>query len=912
MGADFTPHFDEYTGMTPFRFWCQTVLPSVYDDSLSYYELLNKVVAKLNETINAMNELGEDVNALLNSYNELQKYVNDYFDNLDVQEEINSKIDSMVLSGEFSTIVNPLITAYMHTNAGINTVRTAVHDMLPDEVESQIPAVAHTEIVNYMNSNDGTAKIRTAVHDYMPDEVERQIPAVVAEQLPPVVSADVEEYMNSASGISQINTSVNTYLPNQVQTQLPNVVSTQLPNVVDDSITSGVADSKISDAVSDWLDDNVVPTGSAVIVDDTLTISGAAADAKVTGDTLEMIEDVYAPFILNKMYGETATGSSPTITTSTRNLYLFANNYYNFAAGYKCWFIIKGRIVVNTMGTSTFNYTPALLDTNDNLIMSPREEHYGVISDSGVYDIVIASEIDVNTLGNYHPVLHLWGMTGTYEIQFTPYSVVIVNGNDSIEGYTLEKLKNQVDVDGSQKYYPMTKYPSIDEFNALIDKVDSIADYVGYPTSGYTGVQVDFENGTIKRLGDTNFTNYKCFNGRKRVNVDNDGLILAFYGDIDFAEDGSNGQVMVYQPKFYYKVVPLKLTSQSYEHTGSKILKANYYISDNPLEGFKLHPLFYDGDGNEVAYVYLSAYEGSMLDVSRNAYVNDNVDTTITYETGDLLCSVYGKKPISEKLTGMNMEVFETMANNRGRGWHIDTIKSVSANQLLMLIEFGDFNVQRIIGDGVTDITRNPSYNCSSLTGSTTNLGNNSGMADVTVNEINGSTTAYYENGKLSVSYRGVENPWGNIWKCSQGINMWGDSNLASGDSFGGKVYVCDDFDFSNEKHTGNYKYAGFSLTHTTGEIVYFGYGKPEYDWLFMAVETSLSTTQVVNDYSYGKAPYLTGYAQVRSGGISDMGQKAGAFACAGSSPDTGGSTITGCRLLYVPPTTSLGGGTVG
>ena len=43
---------------TRLRFWVQYVLPSVYDDSLSYMELLTKVVAKLNE-------LGEDYNSLV-------------------------------------------------------------------------------------------------------------------------------------------------------------------------------------------------------------------------------------------------------------------------------------------------------------------------------------------------------------------------------------------------------------------------------------------------------------------------------------------------------------------------------------------------------------------------------------------------------------------------------------------------------------------------------------------------------------------------------------------------------------------------------------------------------------------------------------------------------------------------------
>ena len=42
---DIFPNYDEsYSGQGAFRYWCQTVLPITYDDSLSYYELLNKVV----------------------------------------------------------------------------------------------------------------------------------------------------------------------------------------------------------------------------------------------------------------------------------------------------------------------------------------------------------------------------------------------------------------------------------------------------------------------------------------------------------------------------------------------------------------------------------------------------------------------------------------------------------------------------------------------------------------------------------------------------------------------------------------------------------------------------------------------------------------------------------------------------
>ena len=88
--------------LRPFRFWCQKVLPLVYDDSLSYYELLCKVVDYLNNTISDVNKLSEKFQTLYN-------YVHDYFTNLNVQEEINNKLDELVNTGRLDYIFNQYI-----------------------------------------------------------------------------------------------------------------------------------------------------------------------------------------------------------------------------------------------------------------------------------------------------------------------------------------------------------------------------------------------------------------------------------------------------------------------------------------------------------------------------------------------------------------------------------------------------------------------------------------------------------------------------------------------------------------------------------------------------------------------------------------------------------------------------------
>lgn len=103
--ADFTPEMGNYRSLQPFRYWCQKVLPLVYDDSLSYYELLCKVVDYLNKTMEDVETLHGDVTNLHTAYEQLQNYVNTYFSSLDVQEEINNKLDQMANDGTLNILL---------------------------------------------------------------------------------------------------------------------------------------------------------------------------------------------------------------------------------------------------------------------------------------------------------------------------------------------------------------------------------------------------------------------------------------------------------------------------------------------------------------------------------------------------------------------------------------------------------------------------------------------------------------------------------------------------------------------------------------------------------------------------------------------------------------------------------------
>lgn len=437
----------------------------------------------------------------------------------------------------------------------------------------------------------------------------------------------------------------------------------------------------------------------------------------------------------------------------------------------------------------------------------------------------------------------------------------------------------------------------------LSNEVEDIKAYIGYTDEDIAGLCVDYENKTFKRLAGavglsqgSDFNKFTMYGGRKRCNVLDDGTIVAYYGDEGYTEDGSNGQVMVFQPKFYYKVVPLKLEKNNDSNIGYHLRKVNYYVSSKPKTGFKLHPAFYDENGNEIDYILFSADEGSMFDVSAKAYVNDNVDESITYEDGDLLCSVAGKKPISGLRKGIGTKSnLETMAQNRGEGWHLETIKATSANQLLMIIELGIMNSQTGIGQGIVSITDNKAYNCSSLTGSTAELGNSTGQATETVNEIGGTETTYNVNGKVSVTYRGVENPYGNIFKHIQGVNVWGDGSMC-----GGQPYVANNFTFNESKNSDNYEGVGFTLPNANGYINAMGYGKEEYDWLLLPSEIGGTSALPVGDFFYVTSD-LNDYRIVLGGGSWNYGGFDGSFFGRCGYNVGSRDRSAGGRLLYVP-----------
>ena len=153
--------------LPPLKRMCMTIgqLPSSYVESMSYYEMLVWFIHYLrDEVIPVVNANGEAVEELQELYVQLQEYVNNYFDNLDVQEEINNKLDEMAESGQLTDI----IAQYLGL-AGMITFNNVAEMKAAENLVNGSKCCT----LGYYSVNDGgnaTYKVRTITNDDVVDE----------------------------------------------------------------------------------------------------------------------------------------------------------------------------------------------------------------------------------------------------------------------------------------------------------------------------------------------------------------------------------------------------------------------------------------------------------------------------------------------------------------------------------------------------------------------------------------------------------------------------------------------------------------------------------------------------------------------------------------------------------------------
>jgi len=280
--------------------------------------------------------------------------------------------------------------------------------------------------------------------------------------------------------------------------------------------------------------------------------------------------------------------------------------------------------------------------------------------------------------------------------------------------------------------------------------------------------------------------------------------------------DGTDGQVMVEIPKFYYRN-----TYNSNVHSPSVRLA--------PWPGYALHPAFIR-DGVEVDNRYYSAFEG--------------------FNNGGKLRSQLGQFPTVYQTRA----TFRVYAHAVGTGWRQEDFYLRSAVQLLYLIEYASFNSQSMIGLGATNWggywnTYNGYYPVWK-TGLSLFKGNKTGNNVSTANTLG--------NGSY-MTYRGIENWYGHIWKWLDGINVISNRAWVSG----------------NETQFADATIANYTDTETNmatsneyqATLLPLSYG-------FLCATTGAGTTTKITDYYYQS----TGNRVVYVGGGLDSGANAGAF----------------------------------
>lgn len=391
------------------------------------------------------------------------------------------------------------------------------------------------------------------------------------------------------------------------------------------------------------------------------------------------------------------------------------------------------------------------------------------------------------------------------------------------------------------------------------------------------------KNGALSQAAMSQLTMYK----RARCTVDNNGLITAWQNDANYTEDGSLGQVMIYQPKFYYLRIPVLTENAANGQT--VIRKENIVISPYSTIGsyqLKLHPAF-NNNGYELNYVLLPAFDGSAYNAATQNYISDdsgNVDFTTA-----MLSSIANVKPISGMNNNLTFTNAQSLAANRGSNWSLMPIEAIAANQLLFIMEFASLNGQDVLERGICDLPRTNGVNVSSQTGSTSHIGvyGQTNAATSTVNVTSNVTTTYTVDGMRAIQYRGMENPWGNIWQYVDHIHIIKNNNSA-----------CANIEVYNSV-TNNYKTLDSQLTNASDWISGFGYSTIA-DWLFMPAEsTGASSLIPVGDNIW--VPSNANTYVVGVGGTGTHGDACGLFyyACDRTAQDI--SPNYGARLFYKP-----------
>ena len=372
-----------------------------------------------------------------------------------------------------------------------------------------------------------------------------------------------------------------------------------------------------------------------------------------------------------------------------------------------------------------------------------------------------------------------------------------------------------------------------------------------------------------------------------------DGTVNKYLDPNDWTNevrDGSQGQVMVEIPRHYRKC-----------ETDGNIIRVK--LSLLPLEGF-----------HEVPEMYVSAYEAALERSTDKlcSVANDGTD----YRGGNNNSSLDGQYNsfLGRPVTDISRTAFRTAARKRKSGsteWNCYTYDIHKTLFWLFVIEYATLNSQAAfnseptsegyrqggLGAGVTTWDSNwstfngyyPFVPC----GHTDSLGNRTGVVSYTAKNDDESITKTFDVPR----YRGIENPFGHIWKWTDGINVRISPTEANGGDNLSKVFVCEDPSKLNDSNYNGYKHVGNEARTDSyvKEIIFGEEGE------IMPSLVGGGSTQFFCDYHYTNIPTTETLRGVLFGGRADDGAFGGlAFAYSTSAPSYSVASI-GSRLCFIP-----------
>ncbi len=417
-----------------------------------------------------------------------------------------------------------------------------------------------------------------------------------------------------------------------------------------------------------------------------------------------------------------------------------------------------------------------------------------------------------------------------------------------------------------------------------------------FPYNHYYGIEYDVTatSPDCTRVGKAELhQTVPCHAKMRRCLLNDDGTVNYYLGSADSTKrdtgaaadlTGASGQVMVEMPDMYVR----------FENDGNK---RRVLMSEYNLPGF-----------TKWSKIYGSAYEAA-LDRT-NSKLASVVNTTAQYRGGNNTSDWDGtyRSLLGKPATSISLTQFRTYARNRGTRWNCNTYEFQKRLYLMFVVEYATLNSQKAfnanldangyhqggLGNGVTampDWGNYNSYNPIIPCGTTNSLGNITGV--VTYNVKKSDDTTHYA---ASVpSYRGVENPFGHIWKITDGVKF-----LIQSANDGGKslIYVCDDPTKYSSSGVTDYTLIG-ELPRSEGYVKTICHGENG-DILPTAI--GAGSTTYFCDYFYTNIPD-SGVAERACffGGRANLGAFAGFVSAASDTSAANTYAYFGSRLCYMP-----------